>query len=182
MAWSSETRELLGERLCDQSIWTAIKPVYSSLIVNSPGWEIAESFFNSLTRRVFATEGVDQTIEFIDTDFDSSAGPEPAARRIHCGRSLTQLIIQGLTSSPANGFERKDWDNLPGSAAEAAVRLETAFAETAGTSTTGPGEWQLELIDNAFYRGRGAYYVGCLRRAGDEGCNPPAGVRPEISD
>ena len=32
---------------------------------------MAESFFNSLTRRVFATEGVDQAIEFVDTDFDA---------------------------------------------------------------------------------------------------------------
>jgi isocitrate dehydrogenase kinase/phosphatase len=167
------TRSLLGDRLCDHTIWGTIKPAYSSLIVNSPGWEIAESFFNSLTRRVFATEGVDQTIEFIDTDFDSSAGSESAARRIYCGRSLTQLIVQGLTSSVADAFESNRWDDLPGSAAQAAVRLETAFAETSGASTAGPGEWQLELIDNAFYRGRGAYYVGCLRRTGDEGCTLP---------
>src|SRR5205085_12238253 len=47
------TKSLLGARLCDRQVWTAIKAEYSPLIANSSGWEIAESFFNSLTRRVF---------------------------------------------------------------------------------------------------------------------------------
>ena len=55
---TAKTKELLGQRLCERPVWTAIKAVYSSLIINSVGWEIAESFFNSLTRRVFATEGL----------------------------------------------------------------------------------------------------------------------------
>ena len=54
-----------------RAVWSATKAVYSSLIAQSIRWEIGESFFNSLTRRVFATEGVDQAIEFVDTDFDA---------------------------------------------------------------------------------------------------------------
>ncbi|HJT82074.1 MAG TPA: bifunctional isocitrate dehydrogenase kinase/phosphatase [Chthoniobacterales bacterium] len=172
----TRTKTLLGDRLCDRNVWTAIKAVYSSLIVNSPGWEIAESFFNSLTRRIFATEGVDQTIEFVDTDFDFSAGAGPAARFCYRGGSLTRLIVQGLTTSGSEPFELKYWDDLPNSAAEAAVRLETAFVEMAGTTTAASGEWQLELIGNAFYRGRGAYYVGCLRRTNDERCTLPVAL------
>ena len=60
----------MGERFEERPIWRATKAVYSSLIAQSIRWEIAESFFNSLTRRVFATEGVDPAIEFVDTDFD----------------------------------------------------------------------------------------------------------------
>src|SRR4051812_2144575 len=47
-----QIRDLIGERLSDRSVWAAIKAVYSSLIAASSEWEIAESFFNSLTRRV----------------------------------------------------------------------------------------------------------------------------------
>ena len=54
---TSQIRDLMGDRLSDRSVWAAIKAVYSSLIAASSEWEIAESFFNSLTRRVFATEG-----------------------------------------------------------------------------------------------------------------------------
>ena len=170
------TKALLGDRLDDRSVWAAIKAVYSSSIVNSAGWEIAESFFNSLTRRVFATEGVDQTIEFVDTDFDASSGSESAVLRTYRGRSLTKLIIEGLTSSPVSAFEAKYWDDLAATAAEAAVRLEAAFVERAGGSIATTDDWDLELIDNAFYRGRGAYYVGCLRRSGNHGCSLPAAL------
>src|ERR1043166_3888093 len=62
---------LLAERLHNHLVWSATKAVYSSLIARSPRWEVAETFFNSVTRRVFVTKGVDQSIEFVDTDFDT---------------------------------------------------------------------------------------------------------------
>ena len=73
---TNRARELMGERLDHRSIWSATKAAYSALIAKSDRWEIAESFFNSLTRRIFATEGVNQAIEFVDTDFDASAGEQ----------------------------------------------------------------------------------------------------------
>jgi isocitrate dehydrogenase kinase/phosphatase len=171
---TARTRTLLGERLRQRPMWTAIKAVYSSLTINTAGWEIAESFFNSLTRRVFATEGVDQAIEFVDTDFDLTPEADTRLCQSYQGRSLTQLLRTALTDSAANGFSPDCWNQLDASAAEAASHLEAAFAETAGTPTGhSNAEWQLELVGNAFYRGRGAYYVGRLRRAGDEGCELP---------
>jgi isocitrate dehydrogenase kinase/phosphatase len=171
---TARTKHLLGARLGDRSVWTAIKAVYSSLMVNSTGWEIAESFFNSLTRRVFATGGVDQAIEFVDTDFDLPPEPDPNLRQTYHGRSLTQLLGRGLTDPAVNGFSMDCWNDLGSSAAEAASRLEAAFTEIAGSTMALPnGEWQLELVGNAFYRGRGAYYVGRLCRGGDERCELP---------
>ena len=75
---TEQIKEMMGTRLSERSVWAGMKAVYSSLIAQSPKREIAESFFNSLTRRVFATEGVDQAIEFVDTDFDEA--PTTAAR------------------------------------------------------------------------------------------------------
>ncbi|MBA3652489.1 MAG: bifunctional isocitrate dehydrogenase kinase/phosphatase, partial [Chthoniobacterales bacterium] len=65
---TSDLESVMEARLQERNVWTAIKAVYSSLIARRTAWEIAESFFNSLTRRIFATEGVDQAIEFVDTD------------------------------------------------------------------------------------------------------------------
>ena len=85
---TNRVENLMGARLRERSIWQATKAVYSSLIAQSIRFEIAESFFNSLTRRVFATEGVDQAIEFVDTDFDvppseHDGGTLPALPRRH---------------------------------------------------------------------------------------------------
>ena len=62
---TTHIQDLMGPRLGKHSVWTAIKAVYSSLIAQCSEWEVAETFFNSLTRRVFATAGVDQAIEFV---------------------------------------------------------------------------------------------------------------------
>jgi isocitrate dehydrogenase kinase/phosphatase len=171
---TAKTRKLLGPRLPDRTVWSAIKAAYSSLIINSAAWEIAESFFNSLTRRIFATEGVDQAIEFVDTDFDVPPEPDDSLRRVYQGRSLTRLLINSLTDPAGNGFSSDTWNDLNASAAEAASRLETAFAHISGTTPApAAADWKLELVGHAFYRGRGAYYVGRLGRDGETGCELP---------
>ena len=83
---TNRVESLLGARLRERSVWQATKAVYSSLIAQSIRWEIGESFFNSLTRRVFATEGVDQAIEFVDTDFDAPPTSSAARRSSHLFR------------------------------------------------------------------------------------------------
>ncbi len=178
---TSRIRDLMGERLSDRSVWAAIKAVYSSLIADSSEWEIAESFFNSLTRRVFATEGVDQSIEFVDTDFDA---PPTSARtdvqRRYSGNSLPELLRQMATDAEGGGFEEKCWRNLSEATRLGALRIQAAFTPTDSMPAS---NWKLEMIGSAFYRGRGAYLVGrvfrnedeplavafCLRHENDEG-------------
>ena len=93
-------RKLVGPRLRERSVWQATKAVYSSLVAQSIRWEIGESFFNSLTRRVFSTEGVDQAIEFVDTDFDAPPTSSPLdVLRIYSGAALPELISAALTDS-----------------------------------------------------------------------------------
>jgi isocitrate dehydrogenase kinase/phosphatase len=150
---TTRTSELMGGRLRERSVWTAIKAVYSSLIARSPRFEIAESFFNSLTRRVFATEGVDQAIEFVDTDFDAPPQPnDEILPRLYRATALTAMILQALTDADGAGFPRADWENLNESAAAAAERIRAVIS---------PNETpKLEIFRSAFYRGRGAYLVG----------------------
>ena len=161
-----QIKDLMGDRLSDRSVWAAIKAVYSSLIAASSEWEIAESFFNSLTRRVFATEGVDQSIEFVDTDFDAPPTSSPTdVRRLYCGQDLPELLQQMATDPEGGGFDEKYWRNLPEAMRLGAQRIEGAFRKNDSTSAT---EWNLEMLGNAFYRGRGAYLVGRIFRGEDE--------------
>jgi isocitrate dehydrogenase kinase/phosphatase len=153
---TNRIRELMGVRLPDRSIWTGIKAVYSSLIACSPAWEIAETFFNSLTRRVFATDGVDQAIEFVDTDFDAPPSSAPITiGRTYRGQRLPELLCSALTDS----FDETSWDDLEKTAKLAAARIEAARA----TKNSRP---ELEIVSSVFYRGRGAYLVGRVLRKG----------------
>jgi isocitrate dehydrogenase kinase/phosphatase len=156
---------LMGSRLRERNLWTAIKAVYSSLIAQSSAWEIAESFFNSLTRRVFVTQGVDQAIEFVDTDFD--APPKSAradVRRIYSGGKLQELIFRALTDLDAGGFAEECWSDLAVAVRLAAERIEAGFS---GRPNADP-KVRLEIIGSVFYRGRGAYIVGRAIRDGTD--------------
>ena len=153
---TSRIRKLMGSRLPEHSIWSGTKAVYSSLIARSPAWEVGETFFNSLTRRVFATAGVDQAIEFVDTDFDAPPSAMINITKIYRGRSLPELLYSALTDA----FDEICWDDL-----QKTAELTTARIETAGAAKHSQPE--LEIVSSVFYRGRGAYLVGRVLREGE---------------
>src|SRR2546428_711677 len=69
----SDVRRMLGARLADRLVWAGVKAVYSGMIGGRNDWEIAETFFNSVTRRVFTTGGVDGNLGFVYSDFEAPA-------------------------------------------------------------------------------------------------------------
>jgi isocitrate dehydrogenase kinase/phosphatase len=154
-------RGLMGDRLEEKLVWAATKAVYSSLIALCDEWEIAESFFNSLTRRMFTTVGVNQQIEFVDSDFDAPpTASSGGVQRSYHGDELPGLITAILTEL---GFPAQYYDDLPMAVATAAARLERALG--------GPVA-RIEMAEKIFFRGRSAYLVGAAFRAGEEGGLP----------
>ena len=59
--------QLLEDQVNDTRIWAKTKVAYGALAAKLDLWELAETFFNSITRRIFATIGVNPKIEFVDT-------------------------------------------------------------------------------------------------------------------
>ena len=150
-------RGLMGDRLEEKPLWAASKAVYSSLITRCHDAEIAESFFNSLTRRVFATVGVNQQVEFVDSDFDGPATASSGTLQLtYQGAELPTLLAEILTEL---GFPAERYDDLPAAAGTAAARLEMELS--------GPVA-RIEMAESVFFRGRSAYLVGAAFRAGDE--------------
>lgn len=152
----SDIRELLGERLEEKNVWSGMKAVYSALIASRDDWEIAESFFNSLTRRIFATVGIDQQIEFVSTDF--AAPPTPSLAHIYrthnWNGSAETLIADILSAYP---FDVAYADRQHDVQAAAAV-VDEQLAQIAPGSQIASAE----MIPSVFYRGKGAYLVGRL--------------------
>ena len=139
----------MNDRFCREGsegrrIWTPVaasKAVYSSLITHCNDGEIAESFFNSLTRRVCATVGVNQQVEFVDSDFDAPpTASSGTAQRTYQGAELPALLAAILTEL---GFPAERYDDLP--AAAAAARLEIELS--------GPVA-RIEMAQSVFFRGR----------------------------
>jgi isocitrate dehydrogenase kinase/phosphatase len=151
-------RDILGDAIEDRDTWTGVKAVYSGLVTERDDRDIAETFFNSVTRRVFATVGVDANIEFVDTDDDGTPRPSPVvdvARVDEAGGSTAALLERVVRAAmPAAAFA-----GLPEQARHAAVRLESALGEPPAA---------LETVPTPFFRRKGAYVVGrAIGPAGD---------------
>jgi isocitrate dehydrogenase kinase/phosphatase len=149
--------ELLDERLLDRLVWASMKAVYSSLIAGDDGWELAETFFNSVTRRIFTTVGVDPQIEFVDTDFTSppTESRQPVYRTY--GRADTAVLIDHLLQDYGveNDFAFVDRER---DAALVAGRIEAHLRQLGALQVVE----RVEMVTAVFYRGKGAYLVGRL--------------------
>ena len=160
-AVEERVRGVLGERGNDRVVWVGCKAVYSGLIAERQDWDIAETFFNSITRRVFRTVGVDPLIEFVDTDFDAP----PTTSRTRCFKRYE------ATKGPRFLFERVlidrthsiNWDDLR---RDATLIVERLSALLGADSLDDP--LAAELLRPIFYRGKGAYVVGRLLTTDDE--------------
>jgi isocitrate dehydrogenase kinase/phosphatase len=151
-----DIEKMLGPRTDDRMLWIAIKAVYSGLIADRQDWELAETFHNSITRQIFDTVGVDERIEFVDTDFDSPPSPstEPVYLIYERQESTDNLVRLILTEFlPDVVFKRVESD-----AAAVAERIETMLTERGGLPVVG----RAEIVRSVFYRGQSAYIVGLL--------------------
>ena len=149
-------RELLGDRIQNRLIWASMKAVYSGLIADYDTWELAETFYNSVTRRIFTTVGVDPQIEFVATDFETPPTPSkrPIYRTYRRAPSTTDLVRNILLdfefATPFAGLE-EDCQLVTG-------RIEEQLLSLGALRTVE----RAEMVKDPFFRGMGAYLVGRL--------------------
>lgn len=149
-----EVRGLLGEKTGRDLVWAGAKAVYSGLITGRDDWDLAETFFNSITRRIFHTVGVDPAIEFVDTDFDTppTRSQRPVARSYGSPVSSAALFAAILED---RAFE-VPWEDA---ARDAALLARDLDARLEGLGWAGSVD-RAEIAAPVFYRGDGAYLVG----------------------
>ncbi|MDX1383343.1 MAG: bifunctional isocitrate dehydrogenase kinase/phosphatase [Thermoanaerobaculia bacterium] len=149
-----------GGAVDERSFWAEVKEAYSLAILGSDDLELAQTFFNSLTRLVFAHEGVDPYIDFLSQDFPLPyRGWEMASARMYATRRVTPVVMRKVLEDA--GF-RIAFRDLEGAAA-AAARTVCEAAEQAFSD----GEIEaLDFLRPVFVRNKAAYLVGRARRGG----------------
>lgn len=147
-------RTVLGARVTDRLLWAGMKAVYSGLIAGRADWELAETFFNSVTRRVFATVGVDSNIEFVDSDFAAPSvdGAGFTCRTYQGGGDAAGVVEAMLRDAGLDAA----FEDLPRDAQRVSVRL-TDQLRSIGAD--GRVEWA-EIVGAPFFRRKGAYLIG----------------------
>ena len=148
---------LLAGRERDRPTWTALRAAYARRVAARVDVEQAESFFNSFTRKIFHTIGVDPAVEFLAPSGTprTSTGAASAVRFERDG-SLDELLLRILDSYRfAPG-----WRDAAGDAALAARAMEERL----------PGRTvrAIELARAVFFRGKAAYLVGRVETDGGD--------------
>ncbi len=147
-------RELLDTRVNEHAVWVGIKAVYSTFIADRDDWEIAETFYNSVTRRIFATVGVDAQIEFVDTDFDAPpTEPRAPIVRSYAQASSIPALIERIL---ADFHFDVPYQDAVRDAKHVAHVIESELRERRAPLVI----TRAQIVTQIFYRGRRAYFVG----------------------
>jgi len=150
-------REQLGDRLTERAVWGALKEAYQRAILGRNDYELALTFFNSLTRKVFTHVGVDPSIDFVADDVPLPyRGWEMASARMYAVRSVDPLVVRRVLEDA--GF-RVPFRDLEADAREAAARIAAGLRET----LSGSEIVALDVLRPVFFRNKGAYVIGRAR-------------------
>lgn len=152
----SRLRELLEKDIKNRLVWAAMKARYSQLIAGQGDFELAETFFNSTTRRIFATVGVDAKIEFVDPDFEAAPHFDASIFNTYTFEgSWKNLVLEILRDYDFGAA----YDNPELDAGLAAAEIEKRLDDQ---KEPAPAK-ALECIKPVFYRNKGAYIIGRIR-------------------
>jgi isocitrate dehydrogenase kinase/phosphatase len=153
----ADVRDILGDALMERTRWATMKTLHGLASAGRADAELARTFFNSVTRRIFSTVGVDPGIEYLDST------PQPPDA--DAGRAMV-----AEWTGPVDGrmiravLESYEWAvpyaQLEGDADRVARILAARLERPAETEPV-----RLEMLRPVFYRNKGAYLVGRIRHA-----------------
>jgi isocitrate dehydrogenase kinase/phosphatase len=157
----ADVHDILQDAVMERTLWAAMRARHAFAALRRPDAELAQTFFNSVTRRVFSTVGVDAAIEYVEPSAPpaETGGPplydrETAETADRVDPALVRRILGRFAwSVPYASLERD---------AEIVARLIRQTLDR--MPARGPIE--LEVVRSVFYRNKGAYLVGRVRRGG----------------
>jgi len=151
----------LQSKRTDVALWVDIKRAYEIIVARRPDSDFYRTFFNSITRDLFGTVGVNPEVEFCATNVGRASGSVPI-RVYRVAGSLPTAVREILADLPF-GAAIKDTD-----AAVHRISADIGRYFQTGRQTGHPES--IELIEPVFYRGMHAFAVG--RLIGDGSITP----------
>ncbi|HET7754848.1 MAG TPA: bifunctional isocitrate dehydrogenase kinase/phosphatase [Anaeromyxobacteraceae bacterium] len=147
----------LGPSARDVALWARVKAEYSRAIASRPTSELAQTFYSSVARRVVDVVGVLPGIEFTDSDPIPPAPEGAAVHRTYPPQAHTEDLLRDLLREVPFDVS---WADLDRDARIAAAELDSHLR----SSDEEPPLDAIEVLRPVFYRNKGAYVVGRLRR------------------
>ncbi|HTO92886.1 MAG TPA: bifunctional isocitrate dehydrogenase kinase/phosphatase [Bacteroidota bacterium] len=147
------TREL-GQAAREQPLWSAAKACFAGLMKGRYDTDRAETFYNSVTRRMLLTVGINRDVEFfyLHTRPASAPSGEPAYRTYPRVPDTASLIRTILLEAPLGAH----LEDPARDAALVAQEIDLCMWPITGTG----GAYAIEVATPLFYRNKEAYVVG----------------------
>ena len=154
----SRLGDLLGEDIDNRDLWIEIKAAYSARLADRDVWEIGETFYNSVTRLVFVTTGVDPQVEFVSTDFlKPPTRPQRQLYYRYDRAASAERLVEAILTDFRFGVLYQD---IRRDARRVGAEIEALLDEFGE-----PGLIErAEVVGAVFYREQGAYLVGRIYR------------------
>ncbi len=152
----ADVHDILADGVMERTVWAAMKSDHALRTDGRPDAELAETFFNSVTRRVFSTVGVDPAIEYLHLSPSPPAADDPTILDTYRAPAIdAQLVRKVLARIPWSvPYAQLDRDTvLVAQLMDARVR----------SVLNAPGPIELDIVRSVFYRNKGAYLVGRIR-------------------
>ncbi len=145
---------LLENRMRDKPLWMEIKQQFPQLFVNRHDFDLAETFFNSITRKIFYTVGIDRDIEYFHLEDRRQRPPEekPVFQR-YSRVSDTASLIRTILAERHCGVSFEDLDR---DAALVAQEIDLYLWPLVGYRDYDA----IDVIRPLFYRNKVAYIIG----------------------
>lgn len=147
-------QEMLGEDSTNREIWKLIRTEYQKMIADRPDVELAETFFNSVFRKTFPNNPLDEELMYVSEGFNSFEIRENSELLITYPASmgLEQIIRQILDDFDFGAeFMNKEQDVQFLIKGVKEVILSRYDVEV-GTKT--------QILKPVFYRNKAAYLIG----------------------
>jgi isocitrate dehydrogenase kinase/phosphatase len=157
---TARLRGLLGEQGRRARLWVQAKRAFAALIEGRPNRELAETFFNSVSRRMLRTMGKNVETEFDADDLVPAPSMEnPAILHRYAfagdGAEAVRRILEACAF-------KAPYEDLERDARLAGQAIRASLDGPAG----GAAEVVIETIQSIFFRQKLAYIVGRARLSG----------------
>ena len=162
---AGELQQHIGSRIQDRGLWFEIKSAFLPLLAGRHDADVAATFFNSVTRKVLLTVGIDREIEY----FRLAASPTTVSdvsvitTRYPAGRPTADVvreILRGLN------FDT-EYENLERDVDSVSREIDLHLWPIVGYD----GFEGIEMIRSPFFRNKVAYLVGRVCISGADACH-----------
>ena len=149
-----QLESLLGRSSFDRSTWIDLKPIYAGMIAGRRTADIAETFFNSVTRKLMQTVGLDRGMEFFSLEHrPSDVLISPSLYRTYRLEQNTCDVVRAIMDDHRLQTAYEDLERDIGFVADELDLQLWPLIRNAG-------HFSVETLKPCFFRNKVAYIVG----------------------